>query len=617
MPGARVIRIGEELPETTDSVLHNLNPFTLQTSVDAREQAYLAFQKDPALQALTEKDRLAGTRVYTNLPMATIAPTLSRRAGYAISPDERHHTKERVIASQAHYIANSSGDFHPDEPVAATMLTSCAPNLRKGENPGDLNAFTHNGQLNEDSYRTEMQKVWTRFFHAANEEAKAKQIKTDVLTPLAGGGAYLDSLSDADKVIAKAIIAETMIAAANTPGFDNIAAVHLSIPNGRDEKESRDFALIEGIMKRTSASEKTITLSNTEMLTLGKELSETGADISICNPGSDHVPGGGAYNDRGDRRLNGSNGYKENEGATPEHPGSFNRIPTALEEQLGQVSNFLYVQNKDQNMKSFTFVPINQRILQAPLTMAVLSKQDRIQIGQDIGQLGVSRSPMILDGKNKSVIISFTTKADADRFAKFLSENDFPSERNPTVPKTVHSSSDGYHQIYFSAEKFAIFKGELPSLNVSSKAATAVATSAVIYGFVPGQPIPNAKSTADFIASKTKGEAPWIFAHPDPNPKYQTVVLSFKSDHEAQDFIQRFQLKNEKKGEKIIHRSGAYHQVWLSPAEFTQLQGIHHQEMKNKCDSFKNAMAIKRASLAAVTTANEPAQPDRKAPRIR
>ena len=77
-------------------------------------------------------------------------------------------------------------------------------------------------------------------------------------------------------------------------------------------------------MKRTSASEKTITLSNTEMLTLGKELSETGADISICNPCSDHVPGGGAYNDRGDRRLNGSNGYKENEGATPEHPGSFN-----------------------------------------------------------------------------------------------------------------------------------------------------------------------------------------------------------------------------------------------------------------------------------------------------
>lgn len=350
--------------------LTNLPSFNLGTNVRTRKQSYDAFQTDSKLQQLTAQDRKAGVRVYSSLPEQDISATLSRKDGYAIPPSERHKTRERVIASKAHYIANSSGDFHPQNPVSATMLTSCAPNLRKSnnipENPNDYKSFIKsNGNLNADAYREEMKKVWTRFFFAANEEAKRTGKRIDVITPLAGGGAYLDGLPPAEKEKAKRIIAETMIEAANNPSFQNIGEIHLSIPNQPDGSDSPDFALIEDVMSK-STSQKSVTLSNTDMLTLGRHMTQSGKEIAICNPGSDHVPGGGAYNDRGRKLSNGSHSYDRQRGASPNNPGEFNSHPKALEEQLGQVSNFLYVQNKDQNPSHFDFVKIPSTILSTP-----------------------------------------------------------------------------------------------------------------------------------------------------------------------------------------------------------------------------------------------------------
>ncbi|KTD19145.1 Uncharacterised protein [Legionella lansingensis] len=344
-----------------------LSSFNLSTDVNARKKSYDAFQTNANLRQLTDQDRSAGVRVYSSLPEQDIRTTLSRKEGYAIPPAERYKTRERVIASKAHYIADSSGNFDPNAPVGVTMLTTCTPNLRRKpsgvpENPQDYKDFVKaDGNLNDDAFRAEMKKVWTRYFFAANEEAKRTGKKVDIITPLIGAGAYLEDLPPSERQQAKRIIAETMIEAANSPSFQNIDEIHLSIPNGA-RGETDDFKLIEDVMSK-STSQKSITLSDTDMLTLGRQRVQSGKEITICNPGSDHVPGGGAYDDRDKPLKNGGHAYNQGKGADPNHPGKFNGHPKALEEQLGQVSNFLYIQNKDQNPQHFDFVKIPQSVV--------------------------------------------------------------------------------------------------------------------------------------------------------------------------------------------------------------------------------------------------------------
>ncbi|MCA0403692.1 MAG: hypothetical protein LCH30_07815 [Proteobacteria bacterium] len=309
-----------------------------------RKEAYDYFAKDAGKRdqsSCVDDVQKKGVRVYLDKGLSdkdkkTIKASCSRSSGYQISKDSRHLVKSRVIASQSYFVADASGNTFA-EPVPAIMLTSCAPNLRSGENPGDVKAYCQpNGRLNAMAYKDEMKRVWTRFFYAANAEAEGQQV--EVLTPLAGGGAYLRTLSEEDRLSAQQIIAQALIEAVNANSFPNIQSIHFFVV---DTDKDRPYAHVEKVFLAHQANYKgkPINLSNADMLMAGQRLATQHRRIILCNPGSDHIPGGGAYADKDDLTKCPKKGGV----------GPFYGKVHAFEEQLAHYSCFLYAQNLEQN----------------------------------------------------------------------------------------------------------------------------------------------------------------------------------------------------------------------------------------------------------------------------
>ncbi|MCA0403415.1 MAG: hypothetical protein LCH30_06390 [Proteobacteria bacterium] len=310
---------------------------------EVRKKAFDYFLSDT--DKCTKADQEAGVRVYIDKGLSdkdkqTIEASCNRSKGYRIPRDEHYLVRSRVIASACHFVADASGNFFPESPVPAIMLTAPSPNLNFMSR--DVAKFCSKSDtsytLRQATYKNEMIKVWTRFLYAANEEAKSKGIKVEVLAPLIGGGAYLRVLSHEDKITARMIIAEALIKAANQGGFDNIKTIHFFIIKKKDDET---YSKVESIFKQPKNKDykgKPINLvANGDILKAGQILVGQGRNIVLCNPGSDHVPGGGAYN-----RFD------------PNHPmkgerGRFYGEINALEEQFADYSNFLLMQNLEQN----------------------------------------------------------------------------------------------------------------------------------------------------------------------------------------------------------------------------------------------------------------------------
>jgi|GEM_PF-3589286 len=334
-----------------------------------RETCYEKFKSDKKARAITAEDRRDGLRVYVDntgyravIDSKVLKMSLSRRAGHTIRHDQRWRTKHRVIASQASYPGTTAGEhFSTRDLLRTTTLTSCAPNLRKryrrtdSENPGDTRKCLYSdGTLNIDAYREEMRGVWFRFLHAANEEAKLNGTKTCVVTPLVGGRAYLEGyLSPKDIERAKYVIIESLYEVASMrceddfKYFKKIKEIFLCLPNSKDGSISDDYKKASEVISRQGYLPDLhvpLTVVNCDLLEMGKALQDNvKRTVTLINPGNDHVPGGGAYNDRPKR------GATRDSASDNDSPGPLNLKPNALEEQLAVLGNFLYTQNLDQN----------------------------------------------------------------------------------------------------------------------------------------------------------------------------------------------------------------------------------------------------------------------------
>lgn len=324
--------------------------YVATNDITLRERCFKEF-RDSSKQNLTDQDRDNGVRVYTHMSPQEVRPTLSRKTGYEMPLAERYKTKFRVIASKCHYLNRQPDDSLQAE--EAFMITCCAPNLRSGragpENPGDYrNCIDATGHLKQEAYRAEMKGVWMRFLHATNAEAQRNNTQLDVLTPFAGAGAYLEGLQPDDQTEARKIIVETLIEAANAvdagyPLFPNINEIHFAVPDGASDMYQLARETLE---RKATRNGKPIILSDTSILELGHLLHEQNRLFAFWNPGSDHVPGGGAYNDRD--RSNGDGTYAYNASEVQ----YFNSRPRALEEQLSNYTNFVLIQNLGENTRA-------------------------------------------------------------------------------------------------------------------------------------------------------------------------------------------------------------------------------------------------------------------------
>lgn len=151
------------MPEELDDVFE----FTFlddANKLKARQPAYEYFRRQAKL---TTEDRQRGVRIYLN-PQVTreqVEPFCGRVTGYASDVRSRGLAKKRVIASSCHYVGDGVGNYFPEAPVPAIMLTCCMPNLRKNrhgeaENPFDYSTFVKkDGTLNQAEYASIVKEV--------------------------------------------------------------------------------------------------------------------------------------------------------------------------------------------------------------------------------------------------------------------------------------------------------------------------------------------------------------------------------------------------------------------------------------------------------------------------
>lgn len=335
-----------------------------------RQTAYEYFASD---KARLPQDQLS-VRVYTTGALdQTLLMSLGRRSGYAMNARQCSQTKRRAICSSAQLLSASQ-----DLVIPVNVATVVAPNLRRSpdyRNELEEVAFISKDRLNQQAYYEAMFTTWSLALKGLSEQARVDGVNSIVVTPLLGGGAYLAGQSTAVKQQAIRQNVQAMIDAYNANQFDNVPEIQLCIPMAIVSDDFDPYGYLQQIKNEfTTLKGGHLTLSQSDMFELIEQTQRSSehqnCKIAIVNPSSDRVPGGGCYDDRSDRRR----GYQPDRHAYCQfnQAAAINLTPMALEEQLGQVTDFMYSQCADMNPQFST-----RQII--PVTV---DKQNGVQIAQ-------------------------------------------------------------------------------------------------------------------------------------------------------------------------------------------------------------------------------------------
>ncbi|MDF1759080.1 MAG: hypothetical protein P1U40_00930 [Coxiellaceae bacterium] len=272
---------------------------------------------------------------------------LDRASGYAIKPEDRGYTKQRVICSNAQLFQDE------DRIIPISIASMVAPNLRidaRYGNVADRQAFVTRSQLNKPRYYQAMLKTWALGLYALNQQAAANGKNTIMISPLLGGGAYLDGQPQAVVEAAIVLNLKAMIDAYNAQPQTHLPELHICLPSlGVGERNTLEF--IDSVRDQLPAMKGRLVLSQSDIFEMSyrtaAKIDHATTSISLVNPASDHVPGGGCYRDMMTnymrQRFSHANASKAN------CPGEINTRPMAFEEQLAHVTNFMYSQSASMN----------------------------------------------------------------------------------------------------------------------------------------------------------------------------------------------------------------------------------------------------------------------------
>lgn len=278
---------------------------------------------------------------------------LDRRSGYTMSHKQCAYTKHRVIVS------NSSmyRDGNPDIPLS--VVSAVAPNLARGSrfgNVSDLEFYVSGSKLNEQAYYRAMKVAWSLSFHALSVQAHEQDKQMVVVSPLLGGGAYLQGHSDSVREAALRLHMRAMIEAYNAVDHSRLPEVHLCLPEPASASDFDAFAAVGRIRGHLPRMKGRLLVSQSDVFesvveTTG-EMDASAYCVGMVNPSSDRVPGGGCYKDsnaatylRRRSRLH----------ARANRPAELNLRPNALEEQVAHVTRFMYEQCASMNPQHVRF----------------------------------------------------------------------------------------------------------------------------------------------------------------------------------------------------------------------------------------------------------------------
>ncbi|MDF1761719.1 MAG: hypothetical protein P1U40_14390 [Coxiellaceae bacterium] len=305
-------------------------------------------------------------KVYScdDLTKGSLLMGLDRASGYAMNNKQRSDTKKRVICSTAQLFQ----DEHTILPIS--VVTVAAPNLRKStgagavllasvgggyDSPYDGAAFVKGESLNEPAYFRAMLSGWALSFHALNQQARSNRKSSIVVTPLLGGGAFLAGQPIEVKHAAFKQNILAMITAYNAQPQPYLPELHLCLPKMDAGDRNSAFAYIQSILPELPKLNGRLVISQSDLFELtfqtyaSEGFDSDSMDVAIVNPASDHVPGGGCYNER----------HAGFDSVGRNQPAVFNSGPMALEEQLAHVTTLMYSQCASMNPDHLRFSAIN------------------------------------------------------------------------------------------------------------------------------------------------------------------------------------------------------------------------------------------------------------------
>ncbi len=305
----------------------------------------------------------ATVKVYScdDLTKGSLLMGLDRASGYAMNNKQRSDTKKRVICSSAQLFQ----DEHTILPIS--VVTVAAPNLRKSagasllasvgggyDSPFDGAAFVKDDSLNEPAYFRAMLSGWALSFYALNQQARSNCKNSIVVTPLLGGGAFLAGQPIEVKHAAFKQNVLAMITAYNAQPQPYLPELHLCLPKMDAGDRNSAFAYIQSILPELPKLKGRLVISQSDLFALtfqtyaSEGFDSDSMDVAIVNPASDHVPGGGCYNER----------HTSFDSVGRNRPAAFNGGPMALEEQLAHVTTLMYSQCASMNPDHLCFSSI-------------------------------------------------------------------------------------------------------------------------------------------------------------------------------------------------------------------------------------------------------------------
>lgn len=323
-----------------------------------------AFQNSVEVYSCINSNNKAGVNA--------LVKSLDRKSGYAMTAFERPYTKQRVICSDA-LLYNAADDIQ-----AIGLATLVAPNLRRSQHGSmiEVNRYIDVTGLNEQKYYEAVYNACRLAFHGLQQRAKRVGKKSIVISPLLGMGAYLYGQKDAIKRQAIKVSVNAMMAAFSAAAGDELAELHLCAPLSAIGANFEPYDYIKQLQREGKLSQVSrpfvVSQSNAfELAALTQDVLDGDEhDVALLNPGSDHVPGGGCYDDH--KRAVASN-----------TPGCFTARARALEEQLAHVTNFMYSQCASMNAEHLTMDRLHAVSISAAGEVHAQSHSYAEQLGVD------------------------------------------------------------------------------------------------------------------------------------------------------------------------------------------------------------------------------------------
>ena len=316
-----------------------------------RQHAYEYFRREHADGC----DSQSSVKVYTTRELnetSTLA-ALDRETGYAMPRSQRPRTKQRVICSNAQLYQDD------DHVYPISMVSVVAPNLRQGDQYGDTSdssVFIQHAQLHRANYYQAMHTAWALSLNALSGQAYEDDKQSIIITPLLGGGAYLQGQPLSVKQAAVTENLRALIDAYNAHDYGHLTEIHLCIPVNSRDHDFDAFAYLQSIQEQLPRMHGRLIISQSDLFELSQK-TQAAIDpevhkIALVNPSSDCVPGGGCYADQAPSHFGARKDIRHQ--CSENTPGRINLRPMALEEQLAHVTDFMYSQCASMNPRHFT-----------------------------------------------------------------------------------------------------------------------------------------------------------------------------------------------------------------------------------------------------------------------